>query len=224
MINVDVPWVPSELEQRIGRIARLGQKKPVVTVHNLWYPNGIEAEIYRRLILRQKDMWFAIGTFPEQIGDEIRNAVDNQSDFQFDRTLERLNELHKTFPSRDFHGWSKTYDNCDPQSIVDVYIRLSNNILAQHLIGYKLPFIYKEHEEIDQSSINELTSLALDEKDHASYNFLQWFVEEQLEEEQQFEFLIDRISMIGEEGLGIHAMDKLMGKLAVSSEVKDEDN
>ena len=93
MINVDVPWVPSELEQRIGRIARLGQKKPVVTVHNLWYPNGIEAEIYRRLILRQKDMWFAIGTFPEQIGDEIRNAVDNQSDFQFDKTLERLNEL-----------------------------------------------------------------------------------------------------------------------------------
>ena len=93
MINVDVPWVPSELEQRIGRIARLGQKKPVVTVHNLWYPNGIEAEIYRRLILRQKDMWFAIGTFPEQIGDEIRNAVDNQSDFQFDKTLERLNDL-----------------------------------------------------------------------------------------------------------------------------------
>ena len=72
------------------------------------------------------------------------------------------------------------------------------------------------------SSINELTSLALDEKDHASYNFLQWFVEEQLEEEQQFQFLIDRIDMIGEEGLSIHAMDKLMGKLAISEE-KEED-
>ena len=72
------------------------------------------------------------------------------------------------------------------------------------------------------SSINELTSLALDEKDHASYNFLQWFVEEQLEEEQQFQFLIDRINMIGEEGLSIHAMDKLMGKLAMSEE-KEED-
>ena len=93
MINVDVPWVPSELEQRIGRIARLGQKKSVVTVHNLWYPTGIEAEIYRRLISRQKDMWFAIGTFPEQIGEDIRKAVDNQSDFQFDKTLERLNAL-----------------------------------------------------------------------------------------------------------------------------------
>jgi len=75
--------------------------------------------------------------------------------------LERLSELQKAFPGRDFHGWSKTFDTCDSQSIIDVYIRLSNNILAKHLIGYKLPFIYKEHEEIDQSSINELTKSAL---------------------------------------------------------------
>ncbi len=75
--------------------------------------------------------------------------------------LERLSELHKTFPGRDFHGWSKTYSNTDPQSIIDVYIRLSSNILANHLIGYKLPFIYKEHEEIDSSAINELTKTAL---------------------------------------------------------------
>ncbi len=80
--------------------------------------------------------------------------------------LERLSELQKTFPGRDFHGWSKTFDCCDSQSLIDVYIRLSNNILAKHLTGYRLPFIYKEHEEIDQSSINELTksALALDKK------------------------------------------------------------
>tara|TARA_Y100001968_G_scaffold314555_1_gene340089 strand:- start:196 stop:2487 length:2292 start_codon:yes stop_codon:yes gene_type:complete len=80
--------------------------------------------------------------------------------------LERLNELKKTFPSRDFNGWSKTYECSDSQSILDLYIRLSNNILAKHLLGYKLPFIYKEHEVIDQSSINELTksALALDKK------------------------------------------------------------
>ena len=80
--------------------------------------------------------------------------------------LERLSELQKAYPGRDFNGWSRTFDITDPQSIVDVYIRLSNNILAKHLIGYKLPFIYKEHEEIDQSSINELSksALALDKK------------------------------------------------------------
>ena len=80
--------------------------------------------------------------------------------------LERLNELQKNFPGRDFHGWSKTYDSCDSQSILDVYIRLSNNILAKHLFEYRLPFIYKKHEDIDQPSINELTksALALDKK------------------------------------------------------------
>tara|TARA_Y100001968_G_scaffold124044_1_gene113037 strand:+ start:4557 stop:6866 length:2310 start_codon:yes stop_codon:yes gene_type:complete len=80
--------------------------------------------------------------------------------------LERLSEFNKTFPSRDFHGWSKSYDCFDPQSILDIYIRLSNNILAQHLLNYKLPFIFKSHEEIDQSSLNELikSALSLDNK------------------------------------------------------------
>ena len=75
--------------------------------------------------------------------------------------LQKLSELQKTYPSRDFHGWSKSFDIEDPQSILNVFIRLSNNILARHLIGYQLPFIYKEHEDIDQSSINELSRLAL---------------------------------------------------------------
>ena len=75
--------------------------------------------------------------------------------------LERLSELHKAYPSRDFNGWSKSYDCNDPQSIIDIFIRLSNNILAKHLIGYELPFIYKEYEQIESSSINELTKSAL---------------------------------------------------------------
>ncbi len=75
--------------------------------------------------------------------------------------LERLSELKKVFPGRDFHGWSKTYDICDSQSIIDTYIRLSNNILSKHLMGYELPFIYKDHEQIDTSSINDLTKSAL---------------------------------------------------------------
>ncbi|WP_413677857.1 RNB domain-containing ribonuclease [Prochlorococcus sp. MIT 0916] len=80
--------------------------------------------------------------------------------------LERLSELQKAFPSRDFNGWSKSYDCSDPQSIIDVYIRLSNNILAKHLIGYRLPFIYKVHDEIDSSTLNELakSALSLDKK------------------------------------------------------------
>ena len=38
--------------------------------------------------------------------------------------LERLSELQKSFPSRDFHGWIKSFDIYDPQSIIDIFIRL----------------------------------------------------------------------------------------------------
>ncbi|MBW3041992.1 RNB domain-containing ribonuclease [Prochlorococcus marinus] len=94
---------------------------------------------------------------------KLINQINNSS-IKLDQhipNLERLSELQKAFPSRDFHGWTKSYDSCDPQSILDIYIRLSNNILAKHLYEYKLPFIFKEHEGIEQSSINELTKSAL---------------------------------------------------------------
>ena len=84
--------------------------------------------------------------------------------------LKRLNELHKVYPSRDFNGWSKTLDINDPQSILDIYIRFSSNILAKHLITYKLPFIYKEYEEIDSSAINELTKSALSLDENITLN------------------------------------------------------
>ena len=53
LINIDVPWIPSDLEQRIGRIARLGQIEPVVEIFNLWYPDSYETKIYKRLLERK---------------------------------------------------------------------------------------------------------------------------------------------------------------------------
>ena len=70
------------------------------------------------------------------------------------------------------------------------------------------------------ASINKLTSLALTEKDHASYNFLQWFVNEQLEEEQQIQSILTRFELIGEEGMAIHSIDKMMEEMASKSVAK----
>ena len=49
LINVDVPWTPARLEQRIGRVARLGQIAEEVDIYNVWYPNSIEARMYQRI-------------------------------------------------------------------------------------------------------------------------------------------------------------------------------
>ena len=75
IVNVDVPWNPARLEQRIGRIARLGQKASEVDVYNLWYPDSVEAKIYDRLLTRRDLYELAVGEFPEIVGSAIRNEL-----------------------------------------------------------------------------------------------------------------------------------------------------
>jgi superfamily II DNA or RNA helicase len=78
LINLDVPWNPARLEQRIGRIARLGQKSSQVNIINLWYPDSIEAIMYVRLLSRQEDYQLAVGEAADIFADAIRNEVRNK--------------------------------------------------------------------------------------------------------------------------------------------------
>lgn len=65
-----------------------------------------------------------------------------------------------------------------------------------------------EHEKIVTSLINNLVSIARRENDYASENMLQWFVNEQVEEEETAQALIDSLKLIGSNGFGIYTMDK----------------
>ena len=78
IINVDVPWNPARLEQRIGRIARLGQKASSVDVYNLWYPDSIESKMYKRLMDRRDLYELAVGEFPEVVSAAIRAEVSSR--------------------------------------------------------------------------------------------------------------------------------------------------
>lgn len=49
LINYDMPWNPMRVEQRIGRIDRIGQRYPVVWIRNYFYEDTIEATVYQRL-------------------------------------------------------------------------------------------------------------------------------------------------------------------------------
>ena len=61
LINYDMPWNPMRVEQRIGRIDRLGQRYPEIRIVNLHYANTIEADVYAAL--RQR-----IGLFENVVG------------------------------------------------------------------------------------------------------------------------------------------------------------
>lgn len=49
LVNYDLPWNPMRVEQRIGRIDRLGQRHEVITIANLFVADTVEAEVYRAL-------------------------------------------------------------------------------------------------------------------------------------------------------------------------------
>ena len=55
-----------------------------------------------------------------------------------------------------------------------------------------------EHEKMVSGLINDLVDLAIEEKDHATNNFLQWFVEEQVEEEENAMENVSKLTLAGE--------------------------
>lgn len=49
LVNYDMPWNPMRVEQRIGRLDRIGQIYPTVKIHNFYYDGTVEAKVYRKL-------------------------------------------------------------------------------------------------------------------------------------------------------------------------------
>ena len=67
------------------------------------------------------------------------------------------------------------------------------------------------HEEYITEKINNLVDIAIKEKDHASNVFLQWFVNEQVEEEANADDIINRLKLIGESKGGLFMIDRELG-------------
>lgn len=67
--------------------------------------------------------------------------------------------------------------------------------------------VYK-HEQHVTALINAIMDLAIKEKDHATVNFLQWFVKEQVEEEASADEIVQKLKLIGGKGDGLFMIDK----------------
>lgn len=65
-----------------------------------------------------------------------------------------------------------------------------------------------KHECLVTSLINNCVDVAMAERDHATVNFLQWFVDEQVEEEANVSEILDQLKMINCEGHGLFMIDK----------------
>ncbi len=65
-----------------------------------------------------------------------------------------------------------------------------------------------EHEQKITGLINDLVTLSIDERDHATVNFLQWFVDEQVEEESSVSDILAQLKLVGGNGSGLFMLDR----------------
>ena len=71
LVNFDLPWNPMRVEQRIGRIDRIGQKSEKVTVVSFSTPGTIEHRILERLYTRLEVFERALGEMEVVLGDAL---------------------------------------------------------------------------------------------------------------------------------------------------------
>ena len=77
------------------------------------------------------------------------------------------------------------------------------------------------HEQKVTGLINNLVNLALDERDHATNIFLQWFVSEQVEEEDTAGSLVDKLKLIGKDANGLFMLDTELAQRTFTLPVKE---
>ena len=94
VINYDLPWNPMKIEQRIGRIDRIGQRKSVIHIWNIFHEATIDERVYERLLNRLNIFKAALGSIENVLGEVIREMTNDLfshelSDEQEQRVIEQ---------------------------------------------------------------------------------------------------------------------------------------
>ena len=73
--------------------------------------------------------------------------------------------------------------------------------------------VYKEEKDVTDS-IHKITHEAWEQKDLTTFSFLQWFIDEQREEEALAVEIVGKIKIIGTQGQGVYMIDEFVGSKA----------
>lgn len=73
------------------------------------------------------------------------------------------------------------------------------------------------HEQLITGKINELAHAAISSQDYSTFNFLQWYVAEQHEEEKLFKTVLDKLGMLENSSNGLFLIDKDLGEMNTHS-------
>lgn len=94
LINLDLPWNPTRLEQRKGRIQRIGQKRDTVYVYNMRYAGSVEDRVHALLSERLADIYDMFGQVPDTLEDVWISLAIGEDE----RAKKRIGETPKKHP------------------------------------------------------------------------------------------------------------------------------
>jgi superfamily II DNA or RNA helicase len=180
LVNYDLPWNPMRVEQRIGRIDRLGQKAQVIHVWNLFYQDTIDERILGRLLTRLRIFEEALGEPEPIIGETIQRLESKlltsklspeEEEVEIERArvaLEnvrlRQEELERNASQMIAHGGlildrisaAKELSRRVTESDLKVYVR---DFLARHAMGHQFTQSGTEDEFLIQLPIQVAADL-----------------------------------------------------------------
>jgi superfamily II DNA or RNA helicase len=110
LINLDLPWNPSRLEQRKGRIQRIGQVRDVVDIYNLRYAESVEDRVHQLLGQRLQGIYQLFGQLPDILEDAwVQVALGDLE--KAGRTIDAVPRQHP-FPLRYHRVERVEWESC----------------------------------------------------------------------------------------------------------------
>ena len=158
-----------------------------------------------------------------KISKNIQNALNNQIALEANASNSYLAMASWCEITGYEGGASFFYAQSDEERthMLKIVHYLNNLGISAVIPATKLPASsFKSLESILKTSLNneqavtiaihKMVEITQKEKDYSTYAFLEWFVNEQVQEETKFEFLLEKFELIGRDKLAINEIDKIL--------------
>jgi hypothetical protein len=120
LINIDLPWNPTRLEQRKGRIQRIGQVRDEVWIANLRYRDSVEDRVHKVLAERLEAIHQLFGQIPDTLEDVwVKIALDGEQEALrlIDRTAATRNPFDAKYGKVEDADWETCSLVLDPRDV-----------------------------------------------------------------------------------------------------------
>lgn len=153
VVNYDLPWNPMRIEQRIGRIDRIGQEAEKILIWNFVYEDTVDDRVYERLLERLNIFKQALGSMEAVLGEEIRELGYELLSHKLtpEQELARINRASvalETINRQQQHLESEATQLIAHGEFIQNKVRaareLGRYIRGEDLLAYVSDFFYRE--------------------------------------------------------------------------------